>query len=119
MGPDPEKPPPGDDPFERLVLNEEFVKSASINESAVARQEPARISRRRRLKARLHRIGRRGGRQGQPRDRPYRPVAPVRPAARRPSSTRLPDWTPQQWVVTLIAALGVAAYLYFSLGGHA
>ncbi|HWG73010.1 MAG TPA: hypothetical protein VG184_03035 [Acidimicrobiales bacterium] len=119
MGADAEKPPPsGEDPFERLVLNEEFVKSASISESAAAaRRRTAKISRRRRFKARLRRLGRRRRRPGRSGAESPAWSPSARPAARRPPTARLPDWTPRQWAVTLIVALGVVAYLYFGLGG--
>lgn len=129
---------PPEDPFERLVLDEDFIRSAPISEiSARARQKKSRQQRWRRWRARFARIARRdrsGGDGRSRRARRYRasdgpygaPAAQPwhsQPRGRRrrrltnPASWRLPDWTVQQWLVTAAFAVAVAAYLYFSLGG--
>ncbi|MGH9077147.1 MAG: hypothetical protein ACRDY0_06810 [Acidimicrobiales bacterium] len=111
--------PGDDDPFERLVLNEEFVRSAEISEiSAKARRRRAR---RAKASKRAGRWGRRArgkrprpGGSGRPRP-PGRAGDPGFGPARRPS--RLPDWTHNQWIATVAFALAAVAYLYASMGG--
>lgn len=126
--PDPgAKQPPADDPFARLVLDEDFIKSASISEiSAQARQKSNRAMRRKRRKNLLSRLthpgrwgrgaggGRRAAGPGRPAGRAGRPASG---AGRQAGRVHLPDWTPAQWLVTTLAGVAVAAYLYFSLGG--
>ena len=86
------------------MLNEEFIKAAEITEiSAQARQRKHRVPWRRRWWDRLSRPFRR------------RPGPGGRRRSRRWS--RMPEWTPAQWVVTTLAVVAVAAYLYFALGG--
>jgi hypothetical protein len=88
-----------------LVLNEDFIKAAEVTEiSARARQRKNRVPWRRRWWNRLSRPFRRHRRGGAAGGRPRR-------------WSRLPDWTPAQWVVTTLALVAVAAYLYFALGG--
>jgi hypothetical protein len=107
-GPPPERgdKSPDDDPFDRLVLNEDFVRSAEVTEiSAHARQRKKRVPWRRRWWGRLSKPLRRR-RRG--------------PVSRRSRPSRfVPEWTAAQWVVTTLAVLAAAAYLYFSLGGPA
>lgn len=103
-----------DDPFARLVLDEDFIKSASINEvSARARQRD--LERQRPRPAPKPR--RRGSPKLRWKRRNRRRLRVVAGSPRRPRPSRMPDWTPAQWVVTAAFAVAMAAYLYFNLGG--